>query len=175
MMRECGSAAHVRFSFIGYRDHCDGPQRFQCYPNSGFTANVAGVCKALASAHASGGGDMPEDVEGAMRLACALPWSADVRFCMLLTDAPCHGNDFHNCHDDHPHDASPVPRLKSLSTLKVQMVVCPLTGLTDIMMQQFRKAYDHLGMDKLIEIDMKDQDTQKYRPRVAARMILKLM
>jgi hypothetical protein len=174
MLRECGSAAHVRFSLIGYRDHCDGPKHFQCYPKSGFTDNVAGVCRALSSASASGGGDMPEDVEGAMRLACALPWSADVRFCMLLTDAPCHGTAFHRFHDDHPNDPTPIPRMLELRNLGVQMVVCPLTPYTNTMIEKFEEAYDD-NMDKLITIDMKDQDTTRYCPRVSARFVLKLM
>jgi hypothetical protein len=175
MMRECGSRAHVRFSLIGYRDHCDGPQHFQRYPKSGFTDNVAGVCKALASSYASGGGDMPEDVEGAMRLACQLPWSADVRFCMLLTDAPCHGTDFHGFHDNHPNDPSPIPRLLRLRDSGVQVVACPLTSCTDTMIDKFEEAYNTSKMDKLITIDMKDQDTKQYCPRIAARFILKLM
>jgi hypothetical protein len=176
MHRECGSAALVRFALIGYRDHCDGNRRFVRFPaNQGFSSKIEDVCNAISKAQACGGGDLPEDVEGAMRLACALPWSADVRFCLLLTDAPCHGRTFHDQHDDHPNDPSPVPRLLELREQKVQMVMCPLTSLTDRMTAAFRQAYDANNMNKLITIDMKDQNTGLFNPRISARLILKLM
>merc|ERR1711959_287706 len=51
MQRECGSAAHVRFSLIGYRDHCDGHSRhFVRFPaNGGFSSRVEDVCNAIST------------------------------------------------------------------------------------------------------------------------------
>ncbi len=51
---------------------------------------------------ATGGGDMPEDVLGALNRAAAWPeWSARAKFIVLIADSPGHGTDL----NDDPNDA----------------------------------------------------------------------
>jgi len=49
------------------------------------------LLNALNALKAEGGGDIPEDVFGALRKCTQLAWSARVRYAVLITDAPPHG------------------------------------------------------------------------------------
>ena len=47
-----------------------------------------------------GGGDVPEDVLGALDTAASFEWGSGTRFVVLMTDAPAHGKDCNNRPDD---------------------------------------------------------------------------
>ncbi len=51
---------------------------------------------------ASGGGDTPEDLAGALKTALKMDWSSKAKYCVIITDAPCHGKQYHNEKDDYP-------------------------------------------------------------------------
>lgn len=53
-------------------------------------------------ADAYGGGDIPEDIAGAFEHALKQKWESKARYCVLVTDSPCHGNKYHNCEDSYP-------------------------------------------------------------------------
>lgn len=42
------------------------------------------------------GGQIPEELTGAMLAASYLPWSAQEKLAVIITDAPCHGKDYSN-------------------------------------------------------------------------------
>ncbi|CAN0449121.1 unnamed protein product, partial [Ectocarpus sp. 8 AP-2014] len=41
------------------------------------------------------GKDFPEDLAGGLQLATELDWKGNIRLCILLADAPCHGSIYH--------------------------------------------------------------------------------
>ncbi|CAF3456667.1 unnamed protein product [Rotaria socialis] len=78
----------LRFAIVGYRDISDRPQFFV----QDFTDEATKIINFLNGLTASGGGDIPEDVLGALNQCLTLTWSnTNARFIVLITDAPGHG------------------------------------------------------------------------------------
>jgi len=91
----------MRFSFVGYKDHCDGIQRVvsadfvEEVKNSSFEKTVCASYlehlvlifrTQLESCVASGGGDGPEDIAGGLEICTKLTWRSSTR---LLIHIPC--------------------------------------------------------------------------------------
>ncbi|CAF4266430.1 unnamed protein product, partial [Rotaria sordida] len=95
----------LRFAIVGYRDIGDRPQFF----TQDFTDKTNQVITFLNTLTASGGGDLPEDVLGALDRCLTLTnWSnTNARFIVLITDAPGHGPELNNnlSIDRHPQGA----------------------------------------------------------------------
>jgi hypothetical protein len=68
----------------------------------------------LARLYALGGADRPEDICGAFRVALEQPWEARTRYAILIADAPCHGNTYHDLQDSFPEGD---PHGSSIETL----------------------------------------------------------
>jgi hypothetical protein len=83
-----GHAVNLRAAFVAYRDHCDGHLRIQETP---FTPDISRICTFCGSMSATGGGDGPEDVAGAMCAVLRLDWKAKAKFIVWVADAPAHG------------------------------------------------------------------------------------
>ena len=66
-----------------------------------FTDSVQELQYALQELTAEGGSDLPEDVLGALKYAADLDdWQSNIRFCVLIGDAPGHGRDLNDLDDD---------------------------------------------------------------------------
>lgn len=102
-----GDNPHVcmRVAFVGYRDFNDGDERFVTH---NLTSSLSSIKRFLAKveAKASPNSDTPEDVLGGLKSALRLRWKANVRFVILLGDAPCHGSEYYEATD---HDGNPIP------------------------------------------------------------------
>ena len=83
-----GHHVNLRAAFVAYRDHCDGHLRIQENP---FTTDIGQICSFCGSMSATGGGDGPEDVAGAMCSVLNLEWKAKAKFIVWVADAPAHG------------------------------------------------------------------------------------
>ena len=82
-----GHHVNLRAAFVAYRDHCD-VLRIQEHP---FTTDISQICSCCGSMSATGGGDGPEDVAGAMCSVLNLEWKAKAKFIVWVADAPAHG------------------------------------------------------------------------------------
>ena len=90
----------IRVCFVGYRDIKDRDRFRVC----GFSDDISMVKQFIASTNAEGGGDMPEDLQGGLKLALLQDWTAEAaKRVFIITDAPCHGNKYHaGGGDDYP-------------------------------------------------------------------------
>lgn len=70
--------AHVRLSFVGYRDIGD-LERFVVVPFQTENELEGGLKKRLESVKEGGGGDVPEDIVGGLRKVLELKWEAGTR------------------------------------------------------------------------------------------------
>lgn len=91
-IKESHKGTKIRISYVGYRDHCDKGQRFITHD---FSDDVQSVKKVIDSSQASGGGDAPEDIAGALKIGAEMKWESEARYCVLIADAPCHGTKYH--------------------------------------------------------------------------------
>ncbi|KAA0153917.1 hypothetical protein FNF29_02905 [Cafeteria roenbergensis] len=103
----------LRFAVLPYRDigeETPDPHDFEpipVLPADDVDGAQAAMDRFCAEAHsrlqayvktlsASGGGDEPEDLLGALTTSAnTLSWEGRVRLAIVLTDAPCHGSNFH--------------------------------------------------------------------------------
>ena len=86
----------VRVSVVGYRDY-DDKQRFEIM---GF-GDAVEAKEFLQGLKATGGGDEPEDVVGALNVCLQQDWSESAsKKVYFITDAPPHGKDYNDCKFD---------------------------------------------------------------------------
>ncbi|KAE8987201.1 hypothetical protein PR003_g20126 [Phytophthora rubi] len=88
--------AKIRIGVVAYRDFCDGDKRLQTQT---LTSDAKVVQNFISSLRAFGGGDDPEDIPGGLAAALAMPFQAEAKRIVLVTDAPCHGRKFHDTSD----------------------------------------------------------------------------
>ncbi|KAE9208902.1 hypothetical protein PF005_g12025 [Phytophthora fragariae] len=88
--------AKIRIGVVAYRDFCDGDKRLQTQT---LTSDATVVQNFISSLRAFGGGDDPEDIPGGLAAALAMPFQAEAKRIVLVTDAPCHGRKFHDTSD----------------------------------------------------------------------------
>jgi hypothetical protein len=102
---ETGFTAQFSLGFIAYRDHCDGDMRLNTKP---LTTDVATVTTFISEQKATGGGDTPEDIAGAIDAAYRLNWSNNsTKIFVVISDSPCHGTKYQaspqTLDDTYPH------------------------------------------------------------------------
>ena len=85
----------IRISFIGYRDFLEINEERKYY-NKEFTENIDEINNFISTLTCSGGGDVPEDIVGALNLAFNMKWESNAKYAILVCDAPCHGRKYHN-------------------------------------------------------------------------------
>jgi len=82
---------------VAYRDYGDAEQHSVCLLSSDLTP----LLQFLDSQNANGGGDIPEDVLGALHVAATMiNWNGRIRFCVLIADRPGHGSDLNEYGSD---------------------------------------------------------------------------
>eukprot|EP00397_Hematodinium_sp_SG-2012_P000165 GEMP01000165.1.p1 GENE.GEMP01000165.1~~GEMP01000165.1.p1 ORF type:complete len:2228 (+),score=410.75 GEMP01000165.1:779-7462(+) len=143
----------IRAAVIPFRDFDDADHLAMSTILS-FTDDVALVVQHVRKQEARGGGDIPEDVVGALNAVANLPWASPVRFAILITDAPSHGNDF----NDDPTDAH-APRhdgkavLTALQSQSIDLMFCRIKQQATAKMESFfRKHYDRPDDGKTMEV-----------------------
>ena len=85
----------IRISFIGYRDFLEINEERKYYSKE-FTENIDDINNYISTLNCSGGGDIPEDIVGALNLAFNMKWESNAKYAILVCDAPCHGRKYHN-------------------------------------------------------------------------------
>ena len=114
-------------ALVGYRDFCDST-RFEVLD---FVTSVEEFESFLSCLGASGGGDAPEDLAGAIQQANTLSWSHPSKVVFIIADAPCHGTGFHSGLDDNYPEGSPgVNIISELQLLQEKAGVQETMSLT---------------------------------------------
>ena len=151
---EHGFEAKFRLAFIAYRDHCDS-NRLETIP---FTYDVNSVIAHISKQRASGGGDYPEDIAGAMDVANNLDWKGSNRIFVLISDAPCHGTKYHDSTGDSlpngdKYGLVPEDIARKLREKEVKFIGIKCESGLDKMYDIFRRSYDS-GDYKLEVVDL---------------------
>ena len=154
---------HIRVSFIGYRDFCDGAKQFAILP---FTEDISAVKSFINSQPATGGGDMPEDAVGAFMKVDELDWEAKTRVAFFICDAPAHGRQYHNETDlydtkpnGHPSGTTLEQTMLQLVQLQVHLTCIKLTKHTDKMFEVMANTYNN---DEFT-LELTDMDQSKLK------------
>ena len=154
----------IYIGFIGYKDFCDLELGDE-YNNIDLTLNYENIYEQIKSIVVDGGGDIPEDVAGAFKLALNKSWSNGKKLAFLITDSPCHGKEYHNLEDDYPdgfyqnnsieeYKRADIKTLIKLFTYNDIYLVCfDLHKYTKIMYDAFKKIYDEVNKSQLFSIE----------------------
>ena len=101
----------MRVCYVGYRDVGDS-ERFTVMP---FNHNVDDVKQLIKNVRAEGGADAPEDMQGGLKLALLYDWTGDApKRVFIISDAPCHGQEYHDYNDDYQNGSPDSLVLKDL-------------------------------------------------------------
>jgi len=134
----------VRVGFCGYRDIGDNEQ----YVNVNFTEinQLHEFESRVGQIKAGGGGDTPEDIVGGLRQVLALDWYGSTRVVIHIADAPCHGEEYHDCRDDYPNgDPSgtrPEELLERLRDKRTHYFFIEITQDTRTMTRKFQSVFN---------------------------------
>merc|ERR1719193_761601 len=139
-----GTRSTLRYAFVGYRDYEDRVP-FEIFK---FSENVGDFKNFIACLDADGGGDLPEDLTGALHTALNLNWRHTVRVCIIIADAPCHGKQYHPSYirDDHPdgdvNKRDPCNIVEKMRKKDLNLHFFKINASTDVMLEKLKKAYD---------------------------------
>ncbi|KAK3319527.1 hypothetical protein B0T19DRAFT_362365 [Cercophora scortea] len=138
--------ATLRVGVVGYKDHCDDPH-IQCLD---FTTSISEVVTFLGSLSARGGGDVPEDVLGALDTAIFASWTNQTRCIIHITDAPAHGRTLHDLDDyedeyadpcSEPHQLCYIEVLEQIIGMGIDYTLLRINHSTDRMAYAFYEVY----------------------------------
>ena len=139
--------ATVYTGFIGYTDFSELDLEEE-YININFTKDSKEISDKIKELESHGGGDDAEDLCGAFDLALKMEWKGFSRFAILATDAPCHGNEFHNDEvtDNYPdgdRDGRDIKeKVRKLAANKISLFCAKYGETTDEMYEIFKKEYE---------------------------------
>lgn len=142
------TTASVRVAFVGYRDFDDKKKDGQLdYPVHPFTPEPLELSKFLATVEARGGADIAEDLAGGLKLLHALEWKDGARLAVLFTDAPAHGEYYHNnCVSDSHAKIKPEKYMdilvEDLARRQIDFQMFRLSEATKIMEERLAAAYN---------------------------------
>ena len=135
----------INLAFIGYKDICEIFNKdFLVIP---FTQNYEDAKEKINKIEVGGGDDTAEDIAWAFEKALEMKWTNEIRVAFLVTDAPCHGKQYHkkNLLDYYPEE---VPNREKMENLVNKMVsknislICiKLNDDTNIMYSKFKEIY----------------------------------
>ena len=134
---------NIKFGSIAYRDICDGDKQFEV---QAFTADKQKFAENIKNLKCDGGGDTCEDIKGAFQKALTMEWSSLYKFLVLITDAPAHGNKYHeaNAGDDYGSDAKyndMTVELKQMADKEIVFIGIKFTDCVERMYTEIEAVY----------------------------------
>ena len=142
-MSEC-PAITINIGLVGYRDITEYLNWF--YTNIDLTNSYTYLESVINSLYPSGGGDVPEDIAGALEMTLHKSWKNNARFLIFIADAPCHGPKYYQNSDDKYPDGGENRRnievlIKELAEKNISLFCIKLRTTTDIMFNIFSDIY----------------------------------
>ena len=145
-IRRTNGNLSIRVGVVVFRD-IGYPKRFEILD---FTTSIDDFETFLGAivAKANPGNDTPEDFAGGIQECNKLTWSQSTRVVFAITDAPCHGKEFHNCEypDNYPNGTPGIDVLRELRILSenhgegtMTLYFGQITSDTDKMLAMFKK------------------------------------
>ena len=108
------------------------------------------ILKNIKDINAEGGGDIPEDLCGALEFGKSKQWKGRSRFAILVTDSPCHGRKYYDetaeNYDNYP-DGDKLNRniedyVKYFAENEISVFCLRINQSTDKMFKIFKDVYD---------------------------------
>jgi len=141
----------INFGFIGYRDYPHN--KLQVIES---TEDVDDFIAKMEGVKTGAGGDVPEDIASALDYAAKLVSSAHFKLLIHITDAPCHGKQYHSEEIRDSYDEGDpyvdIENVVAVLATKVDYYFCTLSQDTKIMTDIFQRIYDSPKSRKKFEV-----------------------
>jgi hypothetical protein len=130
-----------RAAFVSYKDFVD--THLTRDPNQidsiNFTEEIPNVVMKVEQQQPTGG-DGPEDVAGGFTRALSLNWQSNLKFSILIADAPCHGRRFTVSSGDHypDNDFEIVRLVEQFADKDINLMITKVNSYTDRMVREFK-------------------------------------
>ena len=167
--------AVIYMGFIGYKDFSDLELGDE-YTDIDFTVNIDDLYEQIKDLEADGGGDIPEDLAGGFELALKKDWGSGQKLAILVTDAPCHGTDFHDLDQNKKDYKDNYPKgfykaeegeevyedfkrrdinelVKELAKRDISLVCLDILKYTEKMFNIFKDIYEKEKKSKIFSIE----------------------
>ncbi len=135
-----GTQLQVRVGMVEYKDRTDP---FVTKPYA-FTSNLGEFSRKIAGIEASGGGDMPEDMNAGIHAALtSLEWSprAVARMAFVIADAPPHL--------DYPNDPDYAVEMKNAAHRGIQLFGVAASGMDALGQAVMRQMAEYTGATEM--------------------------
>ena len=144
----------IRVSYVAYRDIMTREGRFVWRP---FTDDIDNIKSIIKSTEALGGEDAPEDIQGGLKVMLMQDWTEEAaKQVFLICDAPAHGKDCYDGHDDFPEGSPDGLRMEELmqefKQKDIDFNVIKLNNTCDKMIKLMQEHHD--------ELEVKDMSNQ---------------
>ena len=169
--------AIIYMGFIGYKDFSDLELGDE-YTDIDFTINIDDIYNSIKDLEVDGGGDIPEDLAGGLELALKKSWGSGQKLAIIITDAPCHGLEFHDLDqkkkkykDNYPngfYESEEVDdefKRRDINTLieelakkEISLVCLDILKFTEKMFNKFKKIYEKKNKSELFSIEKGNLD-----------------
>jgi hypothetical protein len=130
-----------RFGSVCYRDPVDS--RRDVHEVCDFTPDIGRLAHFLSGVRATGGGDVPEDWVGALRLSLTgVTWRGGRKTLIWIADAPAHGRRF--CGSLNHEEESPKlpPLIVEVAKAQIHVQGLSLQGGANATFTEFKTIYD---------------------------------
>jgi hypothetical protein len=150
-LRLCDRSARIRYACICYRDPVDSPA--DQHQILDFQRDPLIVREFLETVQAEGGGDVPEDFVGAVKLVLDLSWAPGAqRSVFLITDSPAHGMLYCNS-PNHPEEESKLaPLVRQLVDKNVRFVALCLRSRAARTFVRFEAIYRYNNPELMFKL-----------------------
>ena len=136
----------INLGFIGYKDVMEILLK-ESLLDIDFNQDYNYVKKEIESIKVGGGDDTAEDIAWAFERAIKKNWSSNSKVAILITDAPCHGNKYHdkNLMDNYPNgviDREDIEELvEKMAKRQIKLICIKLKKDTEKMFEIFAEIY----------------------------------
>ncbi|CAD8176644.1 unnamed protein product [Paramecium pentaurelia] len=152
------------WSLICYQDKAELKQ-LGIYKQLQFTDQTQQVTEFLQRIRCTGGGDAPEDLDGAIKqMINNLQWKTKFKIAMLICDAPCHGTNFHDFgrNQDHYPDDDLTQAIELMIQNDIFFIGIIFTSITNKMFEEIRKIYQrHNKQEYFFLYDLRNAQPDK--------------
>jgi len=145
--------AVVKTGFVGYKDFED-LELGDDYIDIDLSINDNKLIENIEKIEPDGGEKEPKDVAGAFKLAIEKNWGQGKKLAILITNSPCHGNEYNDSNEDTIQDGYKDPNnpdferkkineyLKEFIKDNIYLIGYKISDKTNKMYNKFKEFYD---------------------------------
>ncbi len=138
------------------------------YSNIDFTPNYEKIRDIINKIEPDGGDDIPEDVLGAFELCLQKSWKSNNKIAFLITDSPCHGEQYHNLNNrneeidnyinDNIYEKEMDDVIRQFFEKCITLFCLKLHKNTQKMFEKFKEIYESMSFGNKKEFFIEDEN-----------------